>query len=318
MMPPLRRQRGAVTLMGALVIIITMMLMIEVLHRMAGSDILDTAAQHEAVEALFIAETGIEHASYLFANNTACADLALVGPVNAGRGGFDISASTLVGSECSIRVTATAGVLGAQRVVEAVLKNEGNLLGSANSGFDEPAGTCNPAVGCAPTGWTLPAGGWQDLGGPTASSGPPVVYDRAAYVVKPSPGPSTATTAGSFGLTPFTVTAPTTLTLSFDYKVVTSGGSSKEAELSFGLTDGTSTYSATPTPFESGNTGGYVSDSVTIDIGGTGSVTITEFSFTLFAKAGQPKQIWLDNLDLRDPAGGGSVALRQWREIVSN
>jgi hypothetical protein len=57
---------------------------------------------------------------------------------------------------------------------------------------------------------------------------------------------------------------------------------------------------------------------VTIDIGGTGPVTITEFSFTLFAKSGQPKQIWLDNLDLRDPAGGGSVALRQWREIVSN
>ena len=108
------------------------------------------------------------------------------------------------------------------------------------------------------------------------------------------------------------------LTLSFDYEVVTSGGSSKEAELSFALTDGTSTYSATPAPFESGHTGGYVNTTVSIDIGGSGPVTITEFSFTLFAKAGQPKQIWLDNLDLRDPAGGGSVALRQWREIVSN
>ena len=158
MRQPLQKQRGAVTLMGALVIIITLVLMIEVLHRMAASDILDTAVQNDSVEALFIAETGIEHASYLFANNTACADLALVGPVSAGRGSFDITTSTPVGSECSIRVTATAGVLGAQRVVEAVLKNEGNLLGSANSGFDEPAGTCNPAVGCTPTGWTLPAG----------------------------------------------------------------------------------------------------------------------------------------------------------------
>ena len=318
MMPPLRKQRGAVTLMGALVIIITMMLMIEVLHRMAASDILDTSVQNDAVEALFIAETGIEHASYLFANGTACADLALVGAVDAGRGSFDIGPSTLVGSECNVSVTATAGVLGAQRVVEAVLKNEGNLLGDANSGFDEPAGVCDPSLGCAPTGWTLPAAGWQDFGGPAASTGPPVVYDRAAYVQKTSPGPSTATTAGSFGLTPFTVTAPTTLTLSFDYKVVTSGGSSKEAELSFAVTDGTNIYSAAPTPFESGHTGSYLSDSVTIDIGGTGPVTITEFSFTLFAKSGQPKQIWLDNLDLRDPAGGGSVALRQWREIVSN
>lgn len=317
MIHTLHKQRGAVTLMGALVLIITLVLMIEVLHRMAASDILDTSVQNDAVEALFIAETGIEHASYLFANNTACADLALVGPVSAGRGSFDVSASTLVGSECSIRVTATAGVLGAQRVVEAVLKNEGNLLGSANSGFDEPY-PCTPVNSCPPTGWTLPAGGWQDFGGPSASSSPPVVYDRAAYVEKPIPGPSTATTAGSFGLTPFTVTAPTTLTLSFDYEVVTSGGSSKEAELSFALTDGTSTYSATPAPFESGHTGGYVNTTVSIDIGGSGPVTITEFSFTLFAKAGQPKQIWLDNLDLRDPAGGGSVALRQWREIVSN
>ncbi len=129
MMRPLHRQRGAVTLIGALVIIITVMLMIEVLHRMAASDILDTSVQNDTVEALFIAETGIEHASYLFANGTACADLALVGPVNAGRGSFAIGLSALVGSECNIRVTATAGVLGAQRVVETVLKNEGNLLG---------------------------------------------------------------------------------------------------------------------------------------------------------------------------------------------
>jgi len=316
-MQPPHKQRGAVTLMGALVIIITLVLMIEVLHRMAASDILDTSVQNDSVEALFIAETGIEHASYLLANNTACADLALVGPVNAGRGSFDVSASTLVGSECNIRVTATAGVLGAQRVVEAVLKNDGNLLGSANAGFDEPY-PCTPSNSCPPTGWTLPAGGWQDFGGPTGSSSPPLVYDRAAYVIKPIPGPSTATTAGSFGLTPFTVTAPTTLTLSFDYRVATSGGSSKEAELSFALSDGTSTYSATPTPFESGHTGGYLNATVSIDIGGSGPVTITEFSFTLFAKSGQPKQIWLDNLDLRDPAGGGTVGLRQWHEIVVN
>jgi hypothetical protein len=298
--------------MGALIIIITLVLMIEVLHRMAGSDILDTAVQNDAVEALFIAETGIEHASYLFANNTTCADLALVGPVNAGHGSFAIGPSTQVGSECSIRVTATAGALGAQRVVEAMLRNEGNLLGDANANFDDPLPPC-VAPGCVPTGWTFSAGQWQDGGGASGAAD-----DRAAYVVKPSPGGSTATTAGSFGLPSFTLTAPATLTLSFDYKVVTSGGSNKEAQLFFSVSDGSTTYQADPWPFEDGHTSSYLSDSVTIDIGGTGSVTITDFSFTLFAKAGQPKQIWLDNLDLRDPAGGGSVALRQWREIVSN
>lgn len=307
-------QRGAITLVGALVVIITLVLMIEVLHRMAGSDILDSALQSDAVEALFVAETGIEHASYLFASGTtSCADLALLNNVSAAGGEFDVDTSTLVGSDCQIQVSATKGALGAQRVVQALLRNEGNLLGNANANFDDPPPPCDPSLGCTPTGWTLHAGGWRDGEGPTGQPG-----DRAAYVVRPIPGPSTATLAGSFGLTPFTVTAPTTLTLSFDYRVVTSGGSSKETELSFGLSDGSSTYGSTPAPFESGHTGGYVNASVTISIGGSGPVTITEFNFTLFAKSGQPKQIWLDNLDLRDPAGGGSVGLHRWHEPVIN
>ncbi len=308
---PRRKQRGAVTLLGALVLVITLLLMITALHRMAGSDILDTAAQNDSVEALFIAETGIEHASYLFANGTACVALA-PRTVSAGRGSFDITNRTLVGSECTIRVTAGAGVLGAQRVVEAVLKDQGSLLIDANADFDDPY-PCFPPNTCPPTGWTLPPGGWRD--GEGASGNPD---DRAAYVVKPNPGGSTATTAGSFGLTSFTVTAPTTLTLSFDYRVVTSGGSNKEAQLFFSVSDGTTSYQANPSPFEDGNTGVYLTDSVTIDIGGTGPVTITDFSFTLFAKAGQPKQIWLDNLSLGGPGGGGGIVLRQWREMVSN
>jgi hypothetical protein len=311
-MRPQHQQRGAVTVLGALVIVITLVLMIEVLHRMAGSDILDTALQSDSVEALFVAETGIEHASYLFSNGTTCADLALVGPVSAGRGAFDISSSALAGSECSIQVTASAGTLGAQRVVEALLKNDGNLLAGANAGFDEPY-PCAPPNSCPPTGWTLAAGGWRDGEGAGGTAD-----DRAAYVEKSIPGPSTATNAGSFGLAPFTVTAPTTLTLNFDYKVVTSGGSSQEAQFSFGLNDGTTSYPAAPAPFNSGHTGTYQSASVTIDITGTGPVTLSEFTFVLFAKAGQPKQVWLDNLDLRDPAGGGGVALREWREIVTN
>jgi len=98
-------------------------------------------------------------------------------------------------------------------------------------------------------------------------------------MIKPNPGESTATTAGSFGPTLFALTAPTTLTLSFDYKLVTSGSSPKEAQLSFDLSDGTSTYSVTPAPFESGHSGNYVTGNVTIAIGGTGPATITGFGF---------------------------------------
>jgi hypothetical protein len=305
-----------VTLIGALFIIITLALMVEVLQRMAASDVLDTTVQNDAIAALFIAETGIEHASYLYANGTSCADLSLLSSIDAGRGRFDITASAPVASDCQIRVRGEVPTFSVQRIVEATLRNDGNLLANANPDFNEPTFPCS-APGCSPTGWNLPSGGWDDTGGPIGSPGPPVLLDRAAYVEKPNNGSGTATTAGSFGLTPFTVTAPTVLTLNFDYKVVTTGSSPQEAQLSFSLSDGVDTYPASPAPFKSGNTGSYTSGSVTFDIAGSGAVTFTELSFTLFAKSGKSKRIWLDNLDLRGPGGAG-VRLLQWREVVSN
>jgi len=118
------KQRGAVTLIGALFILITLALMIQVLHRMAGSDILDTAVQNDSVEALFVAETGIEHASFLYANGTACPGLIGVND-NAGRGSFTISNAFLVGTDCRIRVQGTVGSTGtaqANRTVDADLR----------------------------------------------------------------------------------------------------------------------------------------------------------------------------------------------------
>jgi len=306
------RQRGAVTLIGALFIIITLALMVEVLQRMTASDVLDTAVQNDAVAALFIAETGIEHASYLYANGTPCADLSLLNNITAGRGDFDITASAAVAGDCQISIRGEVPAFAVQRVVEATLHSDGNLLANANPDFNEPDTLPCSAPGCFPTGWNLPAGGWDDSGGPDG------VGDRAAYVEKPTNGSGTATTAGSFGLTPFTVTAPTVLTLDFDYKVVTTGSSPQEAQLSFSLSDGVSTYPASPATFKSGNTGNYTSSSVTFNIAGSGAVTFTELGFTLFAKSGKPKQIWLDNLDLRGPGGGSGVHLLQWHEVVSN
>ena len=305
------RQRGAVTVVAALFIITTLLLMVQVLHRMAGSDILDTAVHNDAVETLFIAETGVEAASFLFANGapgSECIDLAGV-TSNAGRGSYTVTAATPVGSDCQVRVSGTIAGLGVQRVVQVVLRNDGgNLLADANADFDDPNNPCPPAT-CTPTGWTLDA--WDDTGGPDSS--------RAAHAAKPNNGPGSITTAGSFGLTPFTVNAPTTLTLEFDYKVAASGGGgSVKARMRFSLSDGTNTFTIPSPVEETGNTGGFVSDSVIISIGGTGPVTITALSFELEARPGQPKWIWLDNLMLRDPGGAGNVTLRQWTEVISN
>ena len=313
-------QRGAVTVLGALFVIITLALMIEVLHRSAGSDILDTATQNSSVEALFLAESGLEHAAARLGAGTC--DASLTGTFSFGGGSFtiddlgagfntDFSGAALPATDCRVRVTGNVPTPTAQRVIEAIFRNDSNLLAGANANFDDPAGAC-VAPGCYPTGWTLPDDGWDDTGG----AGTPV--NRAAYVIKPNPGGSTATTAGAFGLTPFTVTAPVTLTLSFDFRVVTGGGSGQEAQLYFSLTDGTNTYNASPYPRKSGHTGSYVSDSITISIGGSGPVTLTGLDFVLFAKSGQPKEIWLDNLDLQGPGGSGTVSLLQWREQVIN
>ena len=119
-------QRGAVTLIGALFIIVTLVLMIEALHRMTGSDVLDTSVQSDSTEAIFVLETGIEHASYLYSSGTTCANLSLVGPVNAGRGSFNITNSFLAGSDCRIRVQGSASSTGgpdpATRTVDADLR----------------------------------------------------------------------------------------------------------------------------------------------------------------------------------------------------
>ena len=71
-----RLQRGAVTLLGALFIVIVLSVMAIALLRMAGSNTLDSAVQNDAVEALFVAETGIEYASSVYASSSSCIGLS--------------------------------------------------------------------------------------------------------------------------------------------------------------------------------------------------------------------------------------------------
>jgi len=326
------KQRGAVTLIGALFIIITLALMLAVLQRMAGSDILDSAGQTGSVEALFLAESGMEHAAAIYSTGTCDVGLTTGSPVTFGSGSFsiediggnfntDFSGTALSAGECRIRVTGNVAALGAQRVIEAIFsKGGGNLLADANANFNEPVnpppfGVCIPIL-CTPTGWTFNPLSflnwpWDDLGGPGGDN-------RAARVRRANNGNASTTGGGSFALSAFTVTAPTTLTLDFEYKVQSSGNTSQEARFSFNLSDGTTTYPSIPPSFPSGKTASYETGSVTFDITGTGPVTITDVSFNLTVKAGQPKTAWLDNLVLQGNGGGSGVTLLQWREVVSN
>lgn len=133
-MPPARQQRGAVTLIGALFIILVVTLLVQVINRMAGSAITATAAQNDSVEALFVAESGIEFASYRLANGTACVDLKTdVNTKGAGRGFFEVTDSFLAGTDCRVTIQGRVSSPG-RAVPDAALRTVTADLRLASSG----------------------------------------------------------------------------------------------------------------------------------------------------------------------------------------
>jgi hypothetical protein len=117
-------------------LVVSISLMVVAALNMAGSDITDSAMQSDAVEALFIAESGVEYASYLYANGSACPDL--VGTTDGiGRGNFAITAAVLtLTGECRIEVQGTVSQAHpVQRLIEAELRlNEGGVWAVGNGG----------------------------------------------------------------------------------------------------------------------------------------------------------------------------------------
>ncbi|HDN69234.1 MAG TPA: hypothetical protein ENG26_01495 [Gammaproteobacteria bacterium] len=99
-----KHQHGAVTLVGALFLIMAITILLGAVQRMAATDITDTALHNDAVEALFIAESGLERAGWRYATGSSCA--ALAGETdNIGRGSFQINSAALVGTLCLVQVT---------------------------------------------------------------------------------------------------------------------------------------------------------------------------------------------------------------------
>lgn len=225
------------------------------------------------------------------------------------------SAGAAVSQNQYIVTSVGSGQDSAQRTLSAAITPANLLPFSSNANFNLPSGTCT-SPGCSPTGWTLsatPSGSftpWNDTGGPDGS--------RAAYALKASTGPSTATNAGQFSFSPpIKVTAPVTLTLTFDYNVIrspTSGGSGNEVGYLFTLqqeSPGTGSWSSAE--FESGNTSTYQSASVSISVTGTGVISIDRLSFSMNVKAGRPKEAWLDNIFVQT-SGTQTYLNVIWRE----
>lgn len=161
-------QRGAAALMATVFLLLIIAMLGGIGLRLSGTDIRDTALQNDSVEALFLAESGLERALQRLAAGTTCAGLAPDGVFTLGRGDFQIQSATVVGSICRVRVLGRrllSGSFSAQRLIEGDLVmssggwavgNNGTILfwdGSAwtTSGFtnNSPGNRDLYAISCA-------------------------------------------------------------------------------------------------------------------------------------------------------------------------
>lgn len=221
-----RKQRGASLLIPVLLVITVVAFAVVVAAAQSGGDVQGSSAVADGVEALLLAETGVERAMKRFAQGTACAalgetlgDLSSLGlagrsiTVSVGADSdLDFDLAALGPAQCRIEVRAEVAASKVARTVQAIL--DVGSLGSHN--FNTPAGAG------APAGWT--GGAYDDTGGPDPAGASPLGCTRAAYATRPRPGGFTASSAGTTPVS-FSLTRPATVLVEFDYRIIQVGNS---------------------------------------------------------------------------------------------
>jgi len=224
-----RAQRGASLLIPVLLLITVAAFAVIVAASQAGGDIQGSDANADSIQALYLAETGLEVALKRFATGTACG-AALAGTITdlsqigLGTSAYQISianglttdfdgTTALPATQCRVPVTGTVISGATSRTIQAVVDR--NLLeGPVNPGFD------NPLAGTPPSGWTAqnPANAYAPQGGATGTA-PNCL--RSAWTARNQPGAAandrraTGTAAVNF-----TIAASTT-TVTFNRRVIT-------------------------------------------------------------------------------------------------
>ena len=224
------RERGASLLIPVLVLVTAGAFAVIVAASQSGGDMQGTDAQADSVEALFLAETGVERATRRFLAAGVCSsaglsetlnNLATIGiasgrtiAISAGaNSNRDFNNNLLPATQCRIQVTGTVTASNVSRTVQAIIDRNDNLIGTTLvAGFDNPAGATNPAAS-----WT--GGAYDYTGGNTAGVNP-ANCTRSAYLVKPNAGGGTPA-ASSVGTSPvsFTINRPVTVLVNFDYRI---------------------------------------------------------------------------------------------------
>jgi len=149
-----QHQRGAVTLLGALFLILTLLVLLEVAQRMAATDITDTALHNDGIDALFLAETGLERAAWRYSAGT-CATLPLEAD-NAGRGSFQIVSATPVGTLCRVRVEGSVMTTTAANSVRRIIEGDLDKSGYTGWAVGDQSGGAAVLLGWDGSNWTQP------------------------------------------------------------------------------------------------------------------------------------------------------------------
>ncbi len=222
------RQRGAGMLIAVLLVLTVAAFAIVIAASQSGGDIQATDANADSLQALFLAETGVERALKRFATGTACGaglaetitDLSTLGmgatgySITVGNGVLtDFAGATLpVQTQCRIVVTARVIANNVSRTIHAIVDR--NLL----EGPDNPTFN-NPLTGTTPSGWTAlnpPAGAAFAPNGSPDGTAPNC--RRSAWVAKDNPG-GQPRRASATAPVQFTVASGSTTTITFYRRV---------------------------------------------------------------------------------------------------
>ena len=231
-----RRERGAGLLVAVILVITVAAFAVIVAASQSGGDVRGSDLHADSVQALLLAETGLERALKRFATGTACAAL---GPENlnnlgslqmAGGGAITIGAGlttdfsnppvNLPATQCRIPVTGTVTPSNVSRTIHAIVDR--NLLGGVTGGAPFNADFNNPTTVGAPTSWTLtqpatPATqlGYANDGGHELQGG---TCSRSAYLIKHLTNNYTVTAQGLANVN-FTATGGSVTTVTFHYRL---------------------------------------------------------------------------------------------------
>jgi hypothetical protein len=344
----LRKQRGAAALITVLFLLIVVAFAVLVSLTMSGSDVSDSTSQHNSIQALFLAESGVERAAALITTGGAAACSAT--GLNAGSdyalgdGVFQVLAvpapayDALTGL-CRLRVTGR--LHGASRTVEVDLRaGGGSVYNFPDAASMNDWATAGPATTYRTTSFCPTSPGVIPAGTNDITAGY-ILANNSTYVARDAAQP-TGANAGSFyvhtaditngntsggrvaGYRETTLTSPitagTTINASFYFRKERNGGQPDWIFMAIDLaaTDGT-LYRLWCEGASSDIAWGAIATSVapfTVPAGKT--IDRLRLVFDLKNKTSgagtsdkRLQQVWWDQVNL---GGGGATSLVRWTE----